>query len=81
MSRKREFIGLEVEVASSTDPTITGLRGTVVDETMNTFVVRGDGKDRRVPKQGARFRFPAERLELAGDEIQFRPEDRVKKAR
>jgi len=81
MSRKREFIGLEVEVAAAPDPTMQGLKGTVVDETMNTFVIRGDGKDRRIPKQGARFRFPGAAGEIVGDEIRFRPEDRVKKAR
>jgi ribonuclease P protein subunit POP4 len=81
MSRKREFIGLPVVVAAATDPSVAGLQGTVVDETMNTFVIRGGGRDRRVPKRGARFRFPTTGSEIAGDEIRFRPEDRVKKAR
>ena len=80
--RKREYIGLEVVVLGSTDPSLAGLRGTVVDETKNTFVVRGGGKDRRVPKKGARFGFSADGgFEVSGDEIAFRPEDRVKKAR
>ena len=81
MSRKREYIGLAVVVAGSSDPSVLGLEGTVVDETMNTFVIRGGGRDRRIQKQGARFRFPEAGAEVIGDEIQFRPEDRVKKAR
>lgn len=80
-ARKQEYIGLEVEVAASPDPSTVGLRGTVVDETKHTFVVRGGGRDRRIPKRGARFRFPLAGIEVAGDEILFRPEDRVKKAR
>jgi len=80
--RKREYIGLEVEVLVAPDPSLKGMRGTVVDETRNTFVVRGDGKDRRIPKQGARFGFTADGgFVISGDEIPFRPEDRIKKAR
>ena len=32
-----ELIDLGVYVSSSTDPTIHGVRGRVIDETMNTF--------------------------------------------
>ncbi len=80
--RKHELIGLQVEVLAATDPTQTSLRGRVVDETRNMLVVEVLGEEKHIPKQGSRFRFDVEGgFEIEGDEIRFRPEDRVKKAR
>lgn len=80
--RKHELIGLQVEVVEATDPTQAGLRGSVVDETRNTLIVEVGGEEKRIPKHGSRFLFDVQGgVEVEGDEIRFRPEDRVKKAR
>ena len=80
--RKHELIGLQVEVLRATDPGQTHLVGRVVDETRNLLVIEAGGAEKRIPKQGARFRFHVNgNIEVEGDEIRFRPEDRVKKAR
>ena len=80
--RKHELIGLEVEVLHATDPSQAHVRGRVVDETRNTLVLEIQGDEKRIPKHGSRFRFEIQGgLELDGEEIRFRPEDRVKKAR
>ena len=80
--RKHELIGLRVEVVRATDAGLRGLQGVVVDETKNMLVVEAGGKEKRIPKQGNRFRFEVPgRTEVEGDEIRFRPEDRIKKAR
>ena len=80
--RKHELIGLQVRVVRATDPGQRDLSGRVVDETRNMLVVEVGGVDKRIPKQGSRFRFDIQGgLEVEGDEIRFRPEDRVKKAR
>ncbi len=80
--RKHELIGLRVEVLQATDPSQRSLAGTVVDETRNLLVIEAGGVERRIPKQGSRFRFEVQGgVEVEGDEIRFRPEDRVKKAR
>ena len=80
--RKHELIGRSVAVVRSTDPSLVGIRGLVIDETRNTLVVEAAGREKRVPKHGARFRFDVQGgVEVDGDEILFRPEDRVKKAR
>lgn len=80
--RKHELIGLRVEVLNATDPSQAHLRGLVVDETRNTLVVEIQGAEKRIPKQGSRFCFEIQGgVEVDGDEIRFRPEDRVKKAR
>ena len=80
--RKHELIGLEVEVLHATDPSQAHVRGRVVDETRNTLVLEIRGDEKRIPKHGSRFRFDIQGgLEVDGEEIRFRPEDRVKKAR
>lgn len=80
--RKRELIGLQVEVVSAMDPSQAHVRGRVVDETRNILVVEVQGREKRIPKHGSRFRFDVQGgLEVEGEEIRFRPEDRVKKAR
>ncbi len=80
--RKHELIGLQVAILRSPDPSLVGVRGLVVDETRNTLVVEAGGREKRVPKEGARFRFDVQGgVEVDGDEILFRPEDRTKKAR
>ncbi len=80
--RKHELIGLEVSIVSATDPSLVGVRGRVVDETRNLLVVEAGGREKRVPKGGNRFRFEVQGgVEVDGDEILYRPEDRVKKGR
>ncbi len=80
--RKHELIGLQVHVVKASDPSQRDLSGRVVDETRNMLVVEVCGGEKRIPKQGSRFRFDIQGgVEVDGDEIRFRPEDRVKKAR
>ncbi len=80
--RKHELIGLQVHVVQASDPSQRDLSGRVVDETRNMLVVEVGGGEKRIPKQGSRFRFDIQGgVEVDGDEIRFRPEDRVKKAR
>lgn len=79
-----ELIGLPVRVAESTDPTLVGVEGVVVDETLNTFLVqREDGKQLHVAKSNSVFDFldEGEPVRIPGDRIRFRPEDRIKRVR
>ena len=80
---KREFIGLEVEVTSSSHPGYLDIRGRVVDETKNTLTIENRGIEKMVPKPGNEFQFTYESRKIAinGSEIQHRPEDRIKKCR
>lgn len=80
--RKHELIGLPIIVTGAPDPSLVGLRGVVVDETRNTLRVETPRGERIVPKQGATFTFEIEGgLVVAGDDLLFRPEDRIKRAR
>lgn len=79
---RQEFIGLEVEVVSSGHVGYL-MKGVVVDETKNTLVIASDNRERVVPKPGNEFEFTYEskRFRVRGSEIQYRPEDRIKKIR
>ncbi len=80
--RKGELIGLHVEVMRATDPSHVGVRGLVVDETMKTLVIEQEGKEKMIQKKGSVFRFDTRGgVEVRGDDILFRPEERVRRAR
>ncbi|MEK6851007.1 MAG: ribonuclease P protein subunit [Candidatus Thermoplasmatota archaeon] len=80
--RKGELIGLSVVVSGSTDPSLVGLRGVVTDETKNMLTVDTEKGERRVPKHGTSFKFEVQGgVRVEGDELLFRPEDRIKRAR
>ncbi len=80
--RKGELIGLRVLVSGSTDPSLVGLRGVVRDETRNTITVETARGEKRVPKHGTAFTFEVQGgVRVDGDDLLFRPEDRIKKAR
>jgi ribonuclease P protein subunit POP4 len=81
--RRREFIGLEVEVLESTCKEHLGIKGVVVDESRNTLTIEQDGREKRLPKDCCRFRFVegGKAHVVSGKDIRFRPEDRIKKVR
>lgn len=79
---RHELIGLEVKVVKSTDPTQRNLSGAVVDETYNTLTVESNGKEKRVVKSNCVFVFTlpsGTKVEVDGNVIVSRPEDRIKK--
>jgi ribonuclease P protein subunit POP4 len=79
-----EWLGREAEVLEAPDPTLVGVAGVVVDESLNTLVLRSqDGRTRRVAKAHTVFAVVTDRgrVTIPGDRIRFRPEDRIKKVR
>ncbi len=86
-----ELIGLDVKVIHSTNPTMIGTRGRVIDETKNMFIVE-DSKSRelKIPKADSEFifRIPAEFSEkgrrsdtfvkIQGNLLLSQPENRIK---
>ena len=76
-----EFIGLNVDVKSEKNKSLN-LYGTVIDETKNTFKIESRGKEKIIPKKGSIFTFEipsGEKVEVNGDILSIRPEDRIKK--
>ena len=76
------FIGLEVEIINCSQRSLIGCKGTVVDETKNLLVLESGGREIKVPKVSATFRFTAEskeKMDVRGEDITFRPHERPKK--
>jgi len=77
-----ELIGLDAKVAKSTNRNSVGISGKVIDETRNTLVIRQNNSDKVVPKETTIFQFTLSHgsvVEVDGNAIVGRPEDRVKK--
>jgi ribonuclease P protein subunit POP4 len=59
------------------------LKGTVIDETKNTIKIEGlDNTEKMIPKMGSIFVFElpnGEKVEIDGNILSIRPEDRIKK--
>ena len=77
-----EFIGLNVHVRSKKNASLD-LKGTIIDETKNTIKIEGmDNSEKIIPKKGTIFVFEipdGEKIEIDGDILSIRPEDRIKK--
>ncbi|HDH28806.1 MAG TPA: ribonuclease P protein component 1, partial [Euryarchaeota archaeon] len=73
---RHELIGLEVIIAGSSDPTLTSLRGRVVDETQKTLKIEASGKRKIVPKDICTFRFKVDSglVEVSGKALVGRPQ-------
>lgn len=76
-----EWIGLNVEVVNSTNQSEVGIKGRVVDETKNTLKISTEKGLKTVIKKGRVFRvkFAGKLIDVSGDLINFRPEERIKK--
>lgn len=79
-----EMIGLAVKVIGGSDKSRNGIKGIVVDETQNTFVVKSAAKGAKakviLPKKECVFEFDLgdEKVLVEGSGIVKRPEDRAK---
>ncbi len=78
-----ELIGLNVKIIKCTDPNWEGKKGIVLDETKNTFLLEINGEQKRIAKKSATFEFAYDdkKISLNGADINYRPEDRIKKVR
>ena len=79
---QHEFIGLIAKVVKSTNPCNIGIKGRVIDETKNTFVLLHDGVEKRIIKETSVFHFTypdGTVVEIDGKLLVGRPEDRIKK--
>lgn len=78
---RHELIGLNVRIKESRDEKLKGIEGRIVDETMKTFVIESDGKERMIPKDRCiwEFEIPEGDVAVEGSRLVCRPEDRTKK--
>lgn len=79
---QHEFIGLQTKVVKSSNPSILGISGKVINETRKTFVILDNDKKKVVIKDIAVFNFilpDGTVVEIDGKVVIGRPEDRIKK--
>lgn len=77
-----EFIGLRAKIMNSSNPSYAGITGPIIDETRNTMVIRHKGEAKVILKAATVFQFTlpdGSVIEIQGEAILGRPEDRVKK--
>ncbi len=77
-----ELIGLRVNVVKSRDKKQVGTSGKVIDETKNTLVIETEDRTVQVVKAASAFRFYFGRKSflVGGEEINFRPHERLEKS-
>lgn len=81
---RHELIGLEARVVSSSDPTLLGVQGRIVDETRNMLVVEQAGKDKTISKSSSTFMITlpsGEEATVEGKKLIGRPDARVRRKR
>jgi len=79
-----EFVGLRVTVVESSDPSLKGLEGEVVDETKNIFKIRTVRGYKALPKSVVTLRVEmptSSTLVIDGSRLLGRPEDRIRRMR
>ncbi|MDY6966354.1 MAG: ribonuclease P protein component 1 [Halobacteriota archaeon] len=77
-----ELIGLSLSVHTSTNKSLIGLAGKVVDETRNMLIIETGKGEKKVPKSCSTFKFTLPTgtdVKVDGKLLVMRPEDRVRK--
>ena len=76
MSQKKfmleEFIGKDIQAKRE------NIKGKIIDETKSTFTVKTTKGEKKILKKGNTFTFQPDGIEIKGDDIIVRPEDRIK---
>ncbi len=77
-----ELIGLELTVEESRDPTLVGIRGTIIDESRNMIAIMKNERIMKIPKQICVFKITlpdGSKIRIIGKNLVERPENRLKK--
>lgn len=75
-----ELIGQDVAVSHASNPSLTGISGSIIDETRGMVVIRTSSGLKRVGKKGATFRLRLPDgivVDLEGSALLMAPERRV----
>jgi ribonuclease P protein subunit POP4 len=76
---RHEFIGLETQIADSTNSQIIGLNGTIINETKSMFSLNTVNGVKLIPKSNNSWKFNvnSQQITIKGSKIQKRPFDRL----
>lgn len=73
-----ELIGEEVEVVASKNENNQKIKGKIVDETRSTIKIEQEGKIKTLLKNNITLKLKKSSRLLKGEEINKRPEERIK---
>lgn len=78
---QHEIIGQTTEITKSTNKSLEGIKGTIIDETQNTITIQAGNKMKKIIKNQVTLTFTieGEKVEVDGKVLVGRPEDRIKK--
>jgi len=79
---RHELVGLDVVVTASSNPSLKGLGGRIIDETRNIISIETDKKVKKIIKETCSFRFSIPEdgsASVDGKNLVGRPEERIKK--
>ena len=71
------WLSRKLEVIDSTDPTLIGISGVVMDETKRTIIIQTSNNEITMAKDTIRFTIGEE--EINGSTVGQRPEERIGK--
>ena len=73
------WLGRQLTVVESTDSSLLGRSGLVVDETMRTVAIDEVGSENRITlaKAAIKFQLDDEEFVIDGGQMEIRPEDRI----
>jgi ribonuclease P protein subunit POP4 len=74
-----EFIGLDTEIAQSTNPQVVGLNGRIINETKSMFTINTKNGVKSIAKSTNSWKFTIDGkgIVLEGSKIAKRPFDRI----
>lgn len=79
-----ELIGLKVTIVESSDDTLKGLSGEVIDETKHTLKIRSNKIPKTIAKSTVTLRIElpeGKDVTVEGKKISYRPQDRIGRMR
>jgi ribonuclease P protein subunit POP4 len=71
------FLARNIHVTESTDPTLVGISGQVIEETRRTIVIQTSNGDKTLAKDVINFKLDSENKVIQGFTVTQRPEDRI----
>ena len=75
------LIGLNCEVVNSSQRSLVGVQGRIIDETLKTLTVATQQGEKKIQKDTVTLRvdFPTERAIIEGEDLLQRPQERLRK--
>jgi len=77
---RSELIGLNVKIIESENHFNRGIKGKIIDETKNMFIVKTEKRNKKIIKNQCVFEFKLKEknIQLNGKSLIIRPEERIK---